>query len=225
MSTGAPRKQQQQPAEPRATGSAVATSASSPSRKVVVGKITYFESQAAFRKWLERHHAESSELWVGFYRKDTGKGGITYPQALDEALCFGWIDGVKKKVDDVSFTQRFTPRRARSIWSLVNTRRAEQLKALGLMHPSGLKVFEARDPARSGLYSFEKRPSEFDDASRGLFEANVASWAFFKSQPPGYQRVAIHWVMEAKQETTRRRRLARLIDDSANRRRLGIVGG
>lgn len=186
-------------------------------------KVEHFKSPAEFRRWLAKHHAAAVELWVGFYRKDSGKGGITYQEALDEALCFGWIDGLKKRIDEASYTHRFTPRKARSIWSTVNTRRVEELRKLGRMAPPGLKAFAAREANRTGIYSFENRPRQLDGAYEKKFKANKPAWEFFQAQPPGYRRTAIWWVVSAKQEETRLRRLGRLIQDSAHGRRIGVL--
>jgi uncharacterized protein YdeI (YjbR/CyaY-like superfamily) len=183
-------------------------------------KPKHFTSAADFRAWLAANHASTTELWVGFYKKDSGKGGLTYPEALDEALCFGWIDGIRKRVDDVRFTQRFTPRKPRSNWSLVNIRHVGRLKKAGRMAPAGLKAFAARTPAKSGVYSFENKPRELSPSLKRQFNAAPAAWNFFQQQPPGYRRVASFWVMSAKQAETRQRRLARLIADSGQGRRL-----
>jgi uncharacterized protein YdeI (YjbR/CyaY-like superfamily) len=188
-------------------------------------KVVHFETQAEFRAWLETHHRSALELWVGFYKKDSGRKGITYAEALDEALCFGWIDGIKKSVDALSYTNRFTPRKARSTWSLINTKRAKELIRGGLMAEAGLVVFKARDPARTGIYSFENRPRTFDPASARTFRAEKSAWTFFQAQPPGYRRVATWWVMNVKKEETRARRLRRLMADSAARRRLAVITG
>jgi len=185
----------------------------------------HFNSAAEFRHWLELNHAAMSELWIGFYRKASGKVGMTYAEALDEALCFGWIDGLKKRVDEVSFKQRFTPRNPRSIWSLVNIGHVRRLQKAGLMTPIGLKVFRARSPSRSGVFSFESKPPEFSPDLREILRAESSAWQFFEAQPPGYQRVACFWVMSAKQAETRQRRLAQLIKDSKSGRRLKRLGG
>ena len=186
-------------------------------------EIRHFKDSAAFRRWLERNHGRATEIWVGFYRKASGRGGLTYREALDQALCFGWIDGIRKKVDEASYTQRFTPRTARSVWSQVNIRRVGELTKLGLMAPSGTKVFEARDPARSGIYSFENRPKKLPPELERRFRNDRAAWEFFQAQPPGYRRIAIWFVMSAKRDETRLKRLAVLMDDSAHGRRLGIM--
>jgi uncharacterized protein YdeI (YjbR/CyaY-like superfamily) len=187
-------------------------------------EITFFASGADFRRWLEANHDTARELMVGFYKKGSGKPSITYPEALDEALCFGWIDGVRKSVDDTSYTIRFTPRRPGSVWSAVNLKRAEELERAGRMAPAGLKEYHGRDPSKSGLYSYENRPSELDAGLAARFQANAKAWDFFQAQPPGYRRVAIFFVMEAKKEETRLRRLDRLIGLSKQGMRLEVMG-
>jgi uncharacterized protein YdeI (YjbR/CyaY-like superfamily) len=178
-------------------------------------KPTFFKTPVAFRTWLQKHHGTKSELWVGFYKKASGKKGITYPEAVDAALCFGWIDGIKKRVDEDSYMHRFSPRRTGSIWSTINTRRATELVALGVMAPAGLQVFEGRDRAKAKLYSYENRPAAFDAAIERTFKANAAAWTFFRAQPPGYQKLMIFWIMSAKKEEARLRRLAALVKSSA----------
>jgi uncharacterized protein YdeI (YjbR/CyaY-like superfamily) len=186
-------------------------------------KVRHFRSSAEFHRWLEANHARATELWVGFYRKEAGRTGMTYPEAVDEALCFGWIDGVRKKVDELSYTNRFSPRSARSIWSAINLKRIEVLRAEGRVTPAGLKALESRDPKRSGLYSFENRPKALGPEYERLFKANPGAWRFFCAQPPSYQRVAIWWVLSAAKEDTRQRRLATLIECSRAGRRIGQV--
>lgn len=188
-------------------------------------KIKFFKSAAEFRQWLEANHTCVGELWVGFYKKDSGKGGITYTEALDEALCFGWIDGLKKRVDALSYTHRFTPRKPKSNWSRANIRRVEQLKSSGRMRPAGLKAFAARQPAKSGVYSFENAPRELGPAEERQFRADETAWSFFQRQPPGYRRIAMWWVASAKRQETRARRLAQLIEDSHAQRRIRQLGG
>jgi uncharacterized protein YdeI (YjbR/CyaY-like superfamily) len=183
-------------------------------------KPTFFKSQADFRKWLETHHAATSELLVGFYRKGSGKAGITYQEAVDEALCFGWIDGVKKRVDESSYTHRFTPRKAGSIWSVVNTKRAKALVTLGLMAAPGLRAFERRDRKKTKQYSYEREHAVFDPAIERAFKANAPAWTFFRAQPPGYQRILTFWVMSAKKDEARLRRLAALVKTSAEGKRM-----
>ena len=188
-------------------------------------KITYFKSAFAFRSWLEVNHARVSELWVGFFKKDSGKGGLTYTEAVDEALCFGWIDGLKKRVDDLSYTHRFTPRKPRSNWSRINIQKVERLKKAGRMTPAGLKAYATRVPERSGVYSFENAPRELAAEEESRFQAEAIAWDFFQRQPPGYRRLAIWWVSSAKKPETRARRLDQLIAESRNGHRLGQVTG
>lgn len=182
----------------------------------------FFPGPARFRRWLEANHAKARELWVGFHKVHTGKPSLTWPQSVDAALCFGWIDGVRKRSSDDVYVIRFTPRRAGSIWSAVNTKRAAELKALGLMAPAGLAALAKRDPKRSGIYAFETRDAQFDAAAATAFRARKAAWTFFQAQPPGYRRLATHWVMHAKRAETRERRLAELIEDSSEGRRVRL---
>ena len=181
---------------------------------------TFFASATEFRAWLEAHHASATELYVGYYKKQSGKVGISYPESVDEALCFGWIDGVRKTLDQDRYTIRFTPRKASSIWSAVNIARVAELTRLGRMRPPGLAAFARRTEARSWVYSFEQDAHTLGAAYEQEFRANAPAWAYFQAQAPWYQRTAIWWVASAKQEATRLKRLARLIDDSAHGRRL-----
>jgi uncharacterized protein YdeI (YjbR/CyaY-like superfamily) len=186
-------------------------------------KPVFFAKAAAFRDWLEAHRTGAAELLVGFYRRDTGRDGLTYPAALDEALCFGWIDGLRKRRDATSYTIRFTPRKTGSIWSRANIAHAERLIAAGKMQPAGLAAFAARRADRSGVYSFENRPRELPRAFATLFRANPKAWSFWQSQPPGYRRTATWWAVSAKQEPTRLRRLEALIATSASGRRIDFM--
>jgi uncharacterized protein YdeI (YjbR/CyaY-like superfamily) len=188
-------------------------------------KVTHFKSAAELRKWLERNHDKATELWVGFYRKNSGKGGITYAEALNQALCFGWIDGVRKKVDDISYTNRFSPRRARSIWSLVNTRRARELEKLGLMQPPGLAAFRARKADNTGVYSFENRANcKLSPAYERMFKQEKGAWTYFNQQPPGYRRTVTWWIVSAKRPETQEKRLRQLIELCAKEKRLPMLG-
>jgi uncharacterized protein YdeI (YjbR/CyaY-like superfamily) len=186
-------------------------------------KATFFKSADEFRSWLEKNHDQQQELLLGFYKKASGKGGITYPEALDEALAFGWIDGVRKSLDESNYTIRFTPRKAKSIWSMVNIKRVGELTKLGRMRPSGLAAFEGRDLKKAQLYSYERKTSKLDGGLEKKLKANKKAWEFFQAQPPGYQKVISWWIISAKQEETRFRRLERLIRDSENGRRVGIL--
>lgn len=184
--------------------------------------VKIFRSAAAFRTWLEANHDRVSELWLGMYNQRTNKKSITYREALDEALCFGWIDGVRKSIDETSYKQRFTPRKLKSYWSAVNINRMGELARLGRTAPSGLQAFERRS-SDSGKYSFESRPKKLPLAYQKQFKAVPGAWEFFRSQAPWYQRTCSFWVVSAKQEETRQRRLATLIGDSRKGRRLGAL--
>jgi uncharacterized protein YdeI (YjbR/CyaY-like superfamily) len=185
----------------------------------------YFTSAAKSHHWLEKNHGTATELLAGIYKKSSGKPSITYQEALDEALCFGWIDGIRKSVDENRYTIRFTPRQPGSIWSNVNIKRANELSALGRMGPAGLATFEARKAEKPGVYSYENRLRQLNAEYEKRFRANKKAWAYFQARAPYYRRTASAWVMTAKKEETRLRRLAVLIEDSAHGRRLGIMGG
>lgn len=176
-------------------------------------KPRFFKTPGEFRAWLEKNHTKEKELLVGFYKVGTGKPSITWPQSVDAALSYGWIDGIRRSVDKDVYTIRFTPRRPRSIWSTVNMKRVAELKRAGLMHPTGLAAFEARDENRSGIYSFENRPKELPPHYERQFRANKKAWEYFTGRAPSMQRTAIFWIMSAKQDETRVRRLETLIAD------------
>lgn len=184
--------------------------------------VTFFARPEDFRAWLAELHASARELWVGFHKKGSGRPSLTWPESVDEALAFGWIDGVRKRLDETSYTIRFTPRRPGSTWSAVNVGRVEDLTATGRMQPPGLAAFAARRADRTGTYTYE-RTSELDPESTRRFQSEPQAWAFFSTQPPGYRRKAIGWVTSAKREETRQRRLGELIADSAAGRRIGLV--
>jgi len=184
-------------------------------------KPVFFSSPAAWRAWLEKHHAEATELWVGLYKRDSGRPSITWPEAVDGALCFGWIDGIRKSVDDSSYKIRFTPRKPRSIWSAVNVKRAAELSAMGLMHLAGLSAFQKRDKTRSEIYSYEQRKrAKLPSAYERTFRDKPGAWAFFESQPAGYKRICSWWVISAKKEETKLKRLAALIEHSERKRKI-----
>src|SRR5262245_10184991 len=185
-------------------------------------KPTFFKSGKDFRAWLEKHHA-NEEFLLGFFKVSSGKGGITHKEALDEALCFGWIDGVGKNLGPDSYTIRFSPRRSGSHWSRINIKRAHELNAAGLMHDVGLAAFARRDEGKTINYSYELKAAKLTPAYEKRFKANKTAWAFFTSQAPSYQRVGKFFVMSAKKEETRARRLEILIRDSAALRRLSIT--
>ena len=175
----------------------------------------FFKSAKQFRAWLESHHATEPELLVGFHKLGSGRPSMTYPEALDAALCFGWIDGIRKSMDSSSYTIRFTPRQRRSIWSAVNLRHVVRLKEAGLMQPAGLKAYGERDLARAKRYAYENRPKPLSPAYARTFKANRRAWTWFEAQAPSYRRTAAWWVMNAKREATRTRRLGVLIASSA----------
>jgi uncharacterized protein YdeI (YjbR/CyaY-like superfamily) len=182
----------------------------------------FFATPLEFRAWLDEHHGTAKELQVGFHKKGSGKPSITWPEAVDEALSFGWIDGIRRRIDDVSYTIRFTPRTANSTWSAVNIKRAKDLIEQGRMRPAGRKAFEARTDDRSAIYSYEQRSqAKLGREFERQFRSNTKAWEFFQAQPPGYRTTATYWVVSAKREETRRRRLATLIDDSAHGRTVG----
>ena len=183
-------------------------------------KITFFKTPPDLRKWFEANHASVTELWVGYYKKDSGKPSITWPQSVDEALCFGWIDGIRKSIDDVRYMIRFTPRKSRSIWSAVNIKRANELIELGLMRPAGLKAFAARQENRSGIYSYEQRSPELTKQYGKILKQNLVAWKFFQAQPPSYRKAANWWVVSAKKEETRLQRLEKLIQHSERGERI-----
>ncbi len=185
-------------------------------------KPVFFPSAAEFRDWLDRNHATATELLLGLPKKKSGRG-LTYKEALDEALAFGWIDGVRKRIDDNAYTIRFSRRKPGSTWSVVNTKRVQELIALGRMHPAGLREFQGRDQKKTRLYSYEREHARFDSALQAALRANRKASAFFDAQPPGYRKVATFWVMNAKKEETRVRRLSHLIECSAAGLRIDML--
>jgi len=185
-------------------------------------KPTFFATPAELRQWLDRNHATATELLVGFYKRGSGKASITWQELVDEELCFGWIDGVRQGIDEVRYSNRITPRKPRSTWSAVNIARAQELIRLGRMHPAGMAAFERRTEERSAIYSYEQRKSaRLDPAAERSFRANKKAWTFFQAQAPGYRQAATWWVISAKREETRKKRLATLIADSALGRAIG----
>lgn len=181
----------------------------------MTSKATYFATPAELQRWFATHHTTASELLVGYHKRATRTPSVTWQESVEEALCVGWIDGVRRSVDANRYTIRFTPRRVSSIWSKINIATAERLIAGGRMKPAGLRAFEARTAARSGVYSFEQKQHALPPAMAKQLRANSAAAGYFSTQAPWYQRAAIHWVTSAKQEATRERRLATLIADSA----------
>ena len=182
-------------------------------------KPRFFPTPSHFRRWLQKHHAQSGELWVGFYKRDSGKPSITWPEAVAQALCFGWIDGVRKSLDAASYVIRFTPRTPTSTWSAVNITRAQELVAQGLMAPAGVKAFKKRSDEKSAIYSYEQRKSaQLEKAHEQKFRAKRRAWEFFLSRPPWYRRTATYWVISAKKEETRDKRLQTLIEYSGQQK-------
>lgn len=189
----------------------------------MAAKPKFFTTPEKFRAWLEKNHATADELEVGFHKKSSGLKSITYAEALDEALCFGWIDGVKRSYNETSYQQRFTPRRARSIWSLVNVKHVERLKKAGKMHAAGIAAFEQRDPKRTGIYAFENAPREISAEYEKEFRKTKGAWEYWQTYPPYLKKTVSYWVMSAKKEETRTARLRRLIESCAKGERIGTL--
>jgi uncharacterized protein YdeI (YjbR/CyaY-like superfamily) len=175
----------------------------------------FFRDAAALHRWFAAHHASATELLLGYWKVGSGKASVTWPESVDEALCVGWIDGVRRRIDELSYSIRFTPRKLTSTWSAVNIARVAALQAEGRMQPAGMAAFAARRENRSGIYSFEQRTVELPEAYASQLQAHDAAWADFQARPPSYRKAAMWWIVSAKQETTRTRRLQRLIDCSA----------
>ncbi len=185
--------------------------------------IKFFKTQADWRKWLLKNHNSADELWVGFYKKASGKPSITWKQSVDEALCFGWIDGIRKSIDEVSYKIRFTPRRKGSIWSAVNVKRSEELIKLGQMHDSGFEVFNNRDKKKTNRYSFEQKKVKLSAEYENKFKENKKAWEYFQNKSTYYKRRATWWIISAKREETRQRRLSTLIEDSEAGRIIDVM--
>lgn len=183
-------------------------------------KETFFVSGADFRQWLEEHSARSTELWVGYFKVGSLTASITWPESVDHALCYGWIDGIRKSIDETQYMIRFTPRKPSSTWSAVNIKRVEILIKQGLMRPPGMAAFSARRANRSGIYSYEQRPTQLPNPYDSHLKKNARASKFFSAQPASYRRAAIWWVVSAKKEETRQRRLKQLIVDSSRERRI-----
>jgi uncharacterized protein YdeI (YjbR/CyaY-like superfamily) len=180
----------------------------------------YFKDQYEFRKWLEKNYNKESEIIVGYYKVGTGKSSMTWSQSVDQAICFGWIDGIRRSIDKERYSIRFTPRKLTSIWSNVNIKKVENLKKKGLMKKPGLEIYNNRKVSKSGIYSFENVITRLDDNFERIFKTNVNAWDFFIKQAPSYQKTRSHWIMSAKQETTKISRLNKLIKASENHNRL-----
>ena len=180
----------------------------------------FFATPADFRIWLDAHHQTKPELWVGFYKKASGKPSITWPESVDEALCFGWIDGIRKSLDSLSYIIRFSPRQKRSVWSEINMKRVEVLLAEGRVAAAGLRAFQARRENRTGVYSYEQRLDQLPEPYQGSLKKNKAAWSFFQSQPPSYRKQISWWVISAKKEETQHKRLQKIIETFARGERL-----
>ena len=180
----------------------------------------FFATPAALREWLEKHHADRREQWVGFYKKRLDKPSITWPESVDEALCFGWIDGLRKTIDAQSYKIRFSPRKTTSIWSTINIHRAQELARQGRMRPAGVKAFAARKENKSGIYSYKQRRDQLEEPYHRMLRKNKNAWDFFQAQPPGYRRQIGWWIVSAKQEETRLKRLEKLIETFSRGKRL-----
>lgn len=180
----------------------------------------FFPSPTAFRVWLEKNHATATELLVGYYKVGTGRPSMTWSESVDQALCFGWIDGVRRSLDGERYCIRFTPRKPSSTWSAINIRKVKELTKQGLMRPAGLAAFQKRKKKRSGIYSYENRPHEFPTTLEKRFRDNTDAWTFFSQQSPSYRRTIVYWVVSAKKDDTQLSRLTKAIDASALGKRL-----
>jgi uncharacterized protein YdeI (YjbR/CyaY-like superfamily) len=183
-------------------------------------EILFFSTPVEFRKWLQKYHQKKTELYVGFYKKGSGKISITWSQAVDQALCFGWIDSVRKSIDTESYCNRFTPRKPNSIWSAINIKKVEEMMRQGLMTPAGLKAFDAKKQHKMGMYAHETEPVILSPVFEKQLKKNKPAWVFFNAQPPSYKKITIHWIMGAKQEKTRVARLEKTILYSEQQKRV-----
>lgn len=183
-------------------------------------KPTFFKNQDDLRKWFKKNYSKKKELWVGFYKKDSGKANFTWSQSVDQALCFGWIDGIRKSIDEESYMIRFTPRNPKGNWSAVNIKKVKELTKLSLMHPAGIEAFQKREEKRSEVYSFEQNKVKLSKDYELQFKSNKTAWKFFQSLPPSTKKPSIWWVMSAKKEETQLRRLNILIKSSEKREKI-----
>jgi uncharacterized protein YdeI (YjbR/CyaY-like superfamily) len=183
-------------------------------------RVRFFRTPAELRAWFDRYYATEEELWVGFHRTHTGKRTLTWSQSVDEALCVGWIDGIRKRIDEASYKIRFTPRKKTSTWSAINVRKVAALKKQKRMREAGLKAFEARLPNKVGIYAYEQRKPELDEPYRGMLYKNKEAAAFFEAQPPGYRKLVTWWIVSARKEETRLARIRKLVEISARKKRL-----
>lgn len=180
----------------------------------------FFSDQLAFRVWLEENHRTATELIVGYYKVSTGKPSMTWSESVDQAICFGWIDGIRRSIDEASYCIRFTPRKSTSVWSAINIQKVEKLTSEGMMHPAGLEAYSKRKEEKSKIYAYENEQKELSAHFKKLFKANKAAWDFFVKQAPSYQKVILNWIVTAKQEKTRLSRLEKAISASADKKRL-----
>jgi uncharacterized protein YdeI (YjbR/CyaY-like superfamily) len=183
----------------------------------------YFKTTGDFRKWLNRNYDKAAELLVGFYKVKSNQQSITWSESVDQALCFGWIDGVRRSIDGERYCIRFTPRKATSTWSAININKVKDLSARGLMHPAGISAFEKRKENKSRIYSYEKETVTLPDKLENIFKSNKKAWQFFSKMPASYKRPAIHWVMSAKREDTRQKRFNELVTDSEKEKKIKIL--
>lgn len=182
---------------------------------------TFFETEADFRQWLEKHHETAEELVVGYYKVNSGSPSMTWSESVDQALCFGWIDGVRNRIDEYAYRIRFTPRRPGSIWSAINIDKMEKLMEAGLVYPMGLADFEKRKEHKSRIYSYEKdEVATLPPDMEAEFKENESAWEFFNTYPPGLKKTVLHWVTDAKQEKTRRQRFEQLLEASKQHKRI-----
>jgi uncharacterized protein YdeI (YjbR/CyaY-like superfamily) len=180
----------------------------------------FFSTQNDFRRWLEENHETATEIIVGYYNVKSGKGGMTWSESVDQALCFGWIDGVRRKIDEESYSNRFTPRKSKSNWSAVNIAKIKDLTKKGLMKSAGIAAFEKREDKRSAIYAYENEAKQFSGEYEKIFRSNEKGWDFFQKQANWYRKQMINWVLTAKQEATRMKRLEKLIAASADEKRV-----
>ncbi len=183
-------------------------------------KPLFFKTPTELRKWFVKNHDKSTEQWIGYYKKATKKESITWDESVEEAICFGWIDGLRKSIDDEAYMIRFTPRKPNSFWSLKNMKTIKVLIEKGLMHEAGLAIYAQRDEKKTGVYAFEQKKIVFSTDYENTFKENKKAWTFFTTQAPSYKRLVTYWVMSAKQEKTRIKRLNELINDSENHLRV-----
>ena len=182
--------------------------------------VTFFRTPAELRRWFAKHHRTAAVLWVGFHKKESGRPSVTWPESVDEALCVGWIDGIRKRIDENSYTIRFTPRRPGSIWSAVNIRRVKALTDEGRMRPAGIAAFDRKRENKSGIYSYEQRGETLPEPYLTVLGRDKRALAFFEAQPPGYRKLVSWWVVSAKKDETRQARIEKLVDACVKGKRL-----